>query len=75
VPVKFAIHALSILDRDLLNSRFEAEWREQLAMLSKEDLVFLDPVIFCAGLTDKVDRMKRIYAEEMAKRKLPLVKY
>jgi hypothetical protein len=70
VPVKFAIHALSILDRDLLNSRFETEWREQLHMLSEEDLVFLDPVIFCAGLIDKVNRMKRVYAEEMAKRKL-----
>jgi hypothetical protein len=70
VPVKFAIHALSILDRDLLNIRFETEWREQLSMLSKEDLVFLDPAIFCAGLIDKVSRMKRIYAEELAKRKL-----
>ncbi len=70
VPVKFGIHALSILDRDLHNIRFETEWRDQLTMLSEEDLVFLDPAIFCAGLTDKVNRMKRIYAEEMAKRKL-----
>lgn len=70
VPVKYAIHALSVLDRDLHNIRFETEWREQLNMLSKEDLALLDPVIFCAGLIDKVNRMKRIYAEEMAKRKL-----
>jgi len=70
VPVKFAIHALSILDRDLHNSRFETEWREQLTMLSKEDMMSLDPGIFCAGLIDKVNRMKRIYAEEMSKRML-----
>jgi len=30
----------------------------------------LDPEIFCAGMLDRVTRMKKVYAMEMAKRKL-----
>jgi hypothetical protein len=69
-PVGFAIHAAAILDRDYFNDGFETEWRDQLSMLSNEALMALDPEIFCAGLIDKLARMKRIYAEEMAKRNL-----
>jgi hypothetical protein len=70
VPVGLAVHAASILDRDLFNDEFEAYWRDHLSMLSSEDLMALDPDIFCAGLMDKLARMKRIYVDEMAKRKM-----
>jgi hypothetical protein len=68
VPVGLAVHAASILDRDLFNDEFETYWRDHLGMLSNEDLMALDPDIFCAGLMDKLSRMKKIYADEMAKR-------
>jgi hypothetical protein len=70
VPVELAPHAASILDRDFLNEEFEAEWRDQLNMLSDKDLLVLDPAVFCAGLLDRVARMQRVYAEEIGRRKL-----
>jgi hypothetical protein len=70
VPVELAPHAASILDRDLLNEEFEAEWRDQLNMLSDKDLLVLDPAVFCAGLLDRAARMQRVYAEEIERRKL-----
>jgi hypothetical protein len=69
-PVRYAMHAAGILDRDLFNDEFETYWRDHLAMLSDEDLRMLDPDIFCVGLLDKLARMKKIYAGEMKKRNL-----
>ena len=69
-PVRCAMHAASILDRDLFNDEFETYWRDHLSMLSNEDLLMLDPEIFCAGLLDKLARMKRVYVQEMTKREL-----
>jgi hypothetical protein len=69
-PVRCAMHAASILDRDLFNDEFETYWRDHLGMLSNEDLLMLDPDIFCAGLLDKLSRMKRVYAQELTKREL-----
>jgi hypothetical protein len=69
VSIRFAMHASSILDRDLFNDEFEAKWREHLDMLSNADLSALDPDIFCAGLLDRVERLKRVYAEVLEKRK------
>ena len=70
VPVGFMLHAASILDRDCFNDYVESDWRDQLKILSDEDMLALDPEIFCAGMLDRVTRMKKVYAEEMAKRKL-----
>jgi hypothetical protein len=70
VPLELVVHAVSILDRDFFNGRFEAEWRDQIKMLSDKDLLALDPEIFCAGLLDRVTRMKKAYAEEIFKREL-----
>jgi hypothetical protein len=70
VPVGLMLHAASILDRDCFNDYVESDWRDQLEILSDEDLLALDPAIFCAGILDRATRMKKVYAEEMAKRKL-----
>ena len=70
VPVGLALHALSILDRDCFNDYVESDWRDQLKVLSDKDMLALDPEIFCAGMLDRVTRMKKVYALEMAKRKL-----
>ena len=60
----------ALVDRDLFNDEFEADWRAHLEALANEDLLSLDPRIFCAGFLDRVARMKRAYADEMAARKL-----
>jgi hypothetical protein len=70
VPVGLMLHAASILDRDCFNDYVESDWRDQLKILSDEDMLALDPDIFCTGLLDRVTRMKKVYAEEMAKREL-----
>jgi hypothetical protein len=62
VPVRCAMHAAGILDRDLFNNEFETHWRDHIGMLSNGDLLALDPDNFCAGLLDKLERMKRVYA-------------
>jgi hypothetical protein len=69
-PVRYAMHSASILNRDLFNDEFETNWRDHLNILSNEDLLTLDPDIFCAGLLDQLARMKKVYAEEMKKRNL-----
>jgi hypothetical protein len=68
-PLALALHAASILDRDLFNEEYEAEWRAHLKMLSDKNLSMLNPEIFCAGLQDRLARIKKAYAEEIAIRK------
>jgi len=70
VPIGLALHASSILERDLFNEEHETEWQTQLNAYSDKDLLALDPDIFCAGPLDRAARMKKVYAKEMAKRKL-----
>ena len=70
VPIGLTLHASSILERDLFNEEHETEWQTQLSAYSDKDLLALDPDIFCAGPLDRAARMKKVYAEEMAKRKL-----
>jgi len=70
VPIGLTLHASSILERDLFNEEHETEWQTQLNAYSDKDLLALDPDIFCAGPLDRAARMKKVYASEMAKRKL-----
>ena len=70
VPIGLALHATSILERDLFNEEHETEWQTQLNAYSDKDLLALEPDILCAGPLDRAARMKKVYAEEMAKRKL-----
>jgi hypothetical protein len=70
VPIGLTLHASSILERDLFNEAHETEWQTQLNVYSDKDLLALDPDIFCAGTLDRAARMKKVYAKEIAKRKL-----
>jgi hypothetical protein len=49
----------------------EAEWRSQLEAFSDEELRALNPEDFWGALLDRVERMKRAYVDEIARRKLP----
>jgi hypothetical protein len=70
VPGGLALYAMSILDRDVFNEDQEAEWRANFEVLSDDELLALSPEALCAGLLDKVARLKRAYGDEIARRKL-----
>lgn len=70
VPGALNLHATSILDRDFFNIGLVADWRTHFETLSDEDLLALDPAVFCAGLEDRVTRLRTAYAEEIARRGL-----
>lgn len=68
VPGELNLEAASTLERDLFNADFEAEWRAHLENLSDEELVAMTPEkVFC-GLFDRVERVSRVYDEEIARR-------
>jgi len=70
VPLALALHAAAVLDRDLFNEEYEAEWRAHLKILSDRNLSMLNPGIFCAGLQDRLARIMKAYAEEIAARNM-----
>jgi hypothetical protein len=70
VPGSLALHAASVLDQHIFNEEHEAEWRNNLEVLSDKELRELNPEIFCAGLLDRVARLRAAYQEEISRRKL-----
>jgi hypothetical protein len=70
VPGSLVLPASSILDRDVLNAEHEAEWRAHLEGLSDEEIRGLNPDIICAGLLDRAERLRKVYREERAARRI-----
>jgi hypothetical protein len=70
VPGALNLHATSVLDREIFNPQLEESWRAHFAELSDQELMTLDPKIFCAGFLDRAERLKRVYEEEAGRRKL-----
>jgi hypothetical protein len=70
VPGQLNLYASNVLDRDIFNNEFEAEWKTHIEAFSDEELRAMNPqVVFC-GLFDRLERAKKAYAEELARRKL-----
>jgi len=70
VPGEMNLRAASILDRDLYNKDFETDWKGHLDQLSDEELRAMHPErVFC-GLYDRIERIHRVYSEELARRGL-----
>ncbi len=70
VPGKLIHRATSVLDRDIFNAEFEAQWRAHLEMLSDEDLRVMEPQYAFCGLYDRIERVNRAYEEELKRRQL-----
>jgi hypothetical protein len=70
VPGGLSLRAASVLDKEVFNTQTEAEWKTHFESLSDEELRTLDPEAICAGLQDRIERMKRAYGDELARRKL-----
>jgi hypothetical protein len=70
VPGNLNLQATSILERDIFNADFEANWRTHLEMLSDQEVRAMSPqVVFC-GLFDRVERVTRVWNEELKRRQL-----
>jgi hypothetical protein len=70
VPGKLNLQATSVLDREIFNAEFEAEWKAHLEEFSDDELREMSPpVVFC-GLYDRIERVKRVYEAEIARRKM-----
>jgi hypothetical protein len=69
VPASLNLKAISVLDKEIFNADLEADWRTHFAELSDEELRALNPEDFCAGLLDRVERLTRVYTEEIARRR------
>jgi hypothetical protein len=70
VPGNLNLRATNILDRDIFNNDFEAEWRTLLETFSDDEVRAMNPrVVFC-GLFDRIERVTRVYEEEIRRRRL-----
>ena len=70
VPGKLIHRAASVIDRDIFNAEFEAQWRTHLEMLSDEELGVMEPEYAFCGLYDRIERINRAYEEELERRRL-----
>lgn len=70
VPGALNLKATSILDKEIFNPQMEADWRSHLSVLTDADLQALTPDVICAGMADRIARLKRVYQEEIARRKM-----
>jgi hypothetical protein len=70
VPAPLLLLALSVLDKEMFNERQEADWRGHLAELSDDDFATIHIEDLTAGMLDRVERLKRIYSDELARRGL-----
>ena len=63
MPGNLNLLAASVLDRDIFNEDFEAEWRTHLETLSDAEVLNLSPeAVFC-GLFDRIERVNRVYTD------------
>jgi hypothetical protein len=63
-----SLKAASILDKEVFNPQLEADWRTHFASLSDLELGALNPDVICAGLADRIVRLKRAYNDEISRR-------
>ena len=69
VPGALNLEATSVLDREIFNPKVEADWKVHLETLSDEDFRVLNSESICAGLLDRMNRLKRAYDQEIKRRK------
>ena len=68
VPDALSLQATSVLDTAIFNGRLEADWKTQLESLSDEELTALNVDALCAGMLDRVERLRKAYKSEVARR-------
>jgi hypothetical protein len=68
VPAPLNLKATSILDKEIFNPQLEADWRRHFQSLTDRELGELNPSVICAGLVDRIARLKRAYNDEVTRR-------
>jgi|SRR5579871_815789 len=68
VPGALNLEATSILDQEVFNPQIEADWRSHFESLTDRELAALHPDVICAGLVDRIARLKRAYNDEVSRR-------
>jgi hypothetical protein len=68
VPDALSLQAASVLDTAIFNARLEEDWKTQLESLTDEELAALNVNALCAGLLDRVERLRKAYKREVARR-------
>jgi hypothetical protein len=68
VPAALNLKATSILDKQIFNPQLESDWRLHFESLTDHELAGLDPDEICAGLADRITRLKRAYKDEVTRR-------
>jgi hypothetical protein len=70
IPGAHNLEAASVLNLEINNPQEESLWRAHFASLSNEELRGLKFEVICAGLQDRLARLKRAYGDEIAQRGL-----
>jgi len=70
VPGKMIHRATSVLDRDMFNAEFEAQWKAHLELLTDDELRVMQPEYAFCGLYDRLERINRAYDEELQRRQM-----
>jgi hypothetical protein len=68
VPGALNLEAASVLDKEIFNAEIEAEWRAHFAVLTDEELIGVNQDVLFGGLLDRIERVRRAYDEEVARR-------
>lgn len=68
VPGNLNLRAASVLERDIFNDEFEAEWKAHLEVLPDAELRTMTPQFVFCGLFDRVERVNKVYEEEVERR-------
>ena len=68
VPGPLNLKATSVLDKEIFNEGLETAWRSHFEALTDAQLQALSPDVICAGLADRIARLKRAYHDELARR-------
>lgn len=68
VPGKLSLRATSVLEIEIFNADFEEEWRGHLEHFSDSELEEMHPRVAFGGLFDRIERITRLYQEELGRR-------
>jgi hypothetical protein len=70
VPGNFNLQATSVLELEIFNPKFDAEWKTHLEGLSDKELRETSLQVAFGGLIDRIERVTKAYDEEIARRRL-----
>jgi len=70
VPAELELQAEIVLEKKIFNEEAEFVWRSRLERLTDNELRALPPRVAFSGLFDRIERLTRVYNEEIARRGL-----